>query len=102
MAMIKPIYDPKTKILGNVDGLETYLDGNHFGDVSMCKSMSNILGTDYRITEGDYGENLVNILQLNGLYTKWKFVYCWLWFRLVPYGDYAIKYFKNFKESSWE
>lgn len=98
LTMIKPIYDSKSKTLSNIEGLETYTAGEHFGDVSMCKCMCHIFDTDYRIEEADYGENLINKLILHGYTANENLFTVGYDFRFIPYPNYVSVYFSNLKK----
>jgi hypothetical protein len=98
IAITKPIYHERSHELTNVDGLKVKPHGDYPGDLLACKGLAYILGSDIVFPTTNYSENFANYFVAAGYKGGVDLFTLGFDFRLVPFGKYLTKYFKQLKK----
>jgi len=99
LEMLKPVYNKEKGTLENLPGLTVFPKEKYLGDPlsSICLAyLFNSKTKCYPAT--DYSKNFVNFFTEKGYTSGYNLFIPGYDFRLVPYKNYAKKYFKSIKE----
>ena len=96
--MFQPVYNETDKTLKNLEGLNVFPRENYFGDPLSSVCLAYVLNSTtkcYPLTE--YSKNFLNYFTAKGYTPGYNLFIPGYDFRLVPYKEYADKYFHNLK-----